>query len=245
MFFSEPLNQAKHQSKDSLRMMEIVNPPAPDKGYSLYGGVDPYGRRFGFSTQRPWGNFASIVLWNPGEAAGDLPLKPGVLEHLGKRFHVWSFWDETYLGVQDASYVARNIPQHGCKLLRLTDVPENPDLPVLVGSNLHIAMGSAELAQIESSPERVMIHLTDAGAREGKLAIYSRKPLAIESATGCEAFIVPEANYLYVVVLSNRKRLEPNRITLKTIGANPVAKAELLKDPQLSSKYRQASFDFK
>ena len=244
MFFSEPLHQEKYTGKDSLRMMEIVNPPAPDHGYSLYGAVDPYGRRFGFSTQRPWGNFASVVLWNPGEVAADVSLNPEALEHLGKRFHVWSFWDENYLGVQDASYVARSIPKHGCRLVRLTDVPENPDQPVLVGSNLHVAMGSAEIAHIESTAERIAIHLTDAGARDGKLAIYSKKPLVMENATGCEAFVVPEPNNIYMAVLSNRKRLEPNRITLKIAASNAQSKTELLKDRQLSLKYKQASFDF-
>jgi len=197
----------------ALRNFEMLIPPAPDKGRAFDGQTDPWHRQFGFVARRPWGNFASVLLWNPDKTPAALPLKGVPLEALGGKFHVWSFWDEKYHGISDESFVAGSVPGHGPALLRLTPVAGN--LPVLVGSNLHIGMGSAEIKDIEATPQGMTVTLTDAGARDGKLFIHSPRPLTLASAQGCEASVAPAGDNIYCVTLTGRQRNTPNVISLK------------------------------
>lgn len=50
----------------------------------------------------------------------DLTMRHVPVDTLGGRFHVWSFWDERYEGVQDGSYTVRDVAPFEHKLLRLT-----------------------------------------------------------------------------------------------------------------------------
>jgi hypothetical protein len=241
---SEPFNTPPYNEKTSLRMMEILNPPAPDKGWALYGGTDPMNHHFGFLAKRNWGNFASLILFNPEDKSSDVALNTALLKEIGECFHVWSFWEEKYLGIGDATFVAKNLPPHGSKVLRLTQLPERDDFPVLVGSNLHISMGSSEIRILSSNPNGMTIELTDAGAREGKLFIYSKKPLILEKSTGCNSFIVPEKNNIYIIVLTDRQRGIGQVISVKTSDMTQKGSVEVLKDAKLLARFYSAGFDF-
>ena len=240
---SEPLHTTKYQQNNSLRMLEILSPPAPDKGWSMNGDTDPWGRQFGFIATRPWGNFASIALWNKEDTSSDIRLDTHTLQTIGTQFHVWSFWDEKYLGIGDASFVAKNVTEHGCALLRLTQIPQQKDLPVVVGSNLHISMGSAELESVETTPNEMRIRLTNAGARDGKIYIYSRMPFRVKNAAGCEAFVVPQWRNVYAIVITHRLRTEKNMVILSKED-NLKSGDEILKNPDLLNKFKKSSFDF-
>lgn len=210
--FSEPLDSPVFAGPGGLRMLEIMNPPAPDKGRSFLGAVDPHHRQFGFVARRPWGTFASIVLCNIKDDPGDVALSFAGLEALGTRFHVWSFWDEKYLGICDASFAARSLPPHGSALLRLTALSNRGGAPVLVGSNLHVAMGSAELADIEAGLGGLTATLTDAGARAGALWIHSRRPLKLTKALGCEAALSQETGDIWRISINCRERGKQNQL---------------------------------
>jgi len=209
---SEPLQQPVYQSSDILRKLEILNPPAPDKGRSFSGAVDPYHRQFGFIAKRLWGNFASVLLWNPDDQPADVALRGVLLADLGKQFHVWSFWDEKYLGVSDDSFAAKAVPRHAPALLCLTPVAGN--VPILVGSTLHIAMGSAELKQVVSRKDVITIELTDAGARAGALYVFNPRPLRLIAAHGCEVALEPEPNNVWKLKISSRQRRRAQPIEL-------------------------------
>ena len=240
---SEPIYKREYQQQNALRMSEILNYPAPDKGWSMNGDIDPWGRQFGFVAERPWGGFASVVLWNKEDTASNVVLDTYTLNSLGEKFHIWSFWDEKYLGIGNESFVARSIPAHGCALLRLTRIPEKNNLPILIGSNLHISMGSAELKSVESTSGEFKIELTDAGARDGKIYIYSLNQLKVKSAAGCEAFVVPQGQDIYALVITGRSRAEKNIINMSKEDT-PKTDEEILKNPDLLQKFSKAGFDF-
>jgi hypothetical protein len=88
------------------------------------------------------------------------------------------------------------------------------DGPVLIGSNLHISMGSAEIKEVHSENGALTVTLTDAGARDGNLVFFSRLPLKLAAATGCKAELSAAGENLWNVALTGRKRGEPNVITL-------------------------------
>ena len=199
----------------AIRMMEILYPSAPEKGRAFDGQTDPWHRQFGMVVSRPWGNFVSAITYNPEEQKVNLPIRGVPLASLGKRFHVWSFWDEKYLGTADESYTAPGVSPWGGVLLRLTALPKQDGAPVLIGSNLHISMGAAEIKSIVTKADRIEIALSDAGARSGALFFHSRQPLSKGSATGCLLTAVePVGNDVWKVCLESRKRGKPQEIVL-------------------------------
>ena len=202
----------------AIRNYEAFTPPAPDLGRPFDGQTDPWHRRFGFIAKRPWGNFASVLLWNPEDNPADIDLKGIPMEARGKKFHVWSYWDEKYLGIADESFQIKQLPKHNCAVLRLT--PAVDDLPVLVGSTLHIAMGSAEIKDVKHEGGTMTIALTDAGARDGKLFLYSRAPLTLKNAAGVSATLTVAGDNLWCLALADRRRNTPNVIQL-AIGKTP------------------------
>lgn len=173
---------------EQIGELEIMMPPAPDRGRALHPGADKEHRRFGFVAERPWGVFAAVQLWNPEPEPQAIALQPtGRLSLLGERFHAWSFRDERYLGIVDgAAFRSQPLPSHHAQLLRFTALLPDENLPVLVGSTLHIGMGSAEIAGLAVTRRRLGITLHGhAGAGEGKLAIHSRRPLRLAGFAGC------------------------------------------------------------
>jgi hypothetical protein len=136
------------------------------------------------------------------------------LSELGARFHAWSFWEEKYLGVIDGSFTAREVPGHGCCLLRLTRVMEYEETPLIVGSNLHISMGSAEFSSVRSSSGKFEIELTDAGARDGKIFLYYYGSLEVDQTYGCQASLTSAGQGIYILSLSDRTRKEKNAVSL-------------------------------
>ena len=212
---SDLLQTAPWNSPEAIRRLEILNPPAPEKGRAFDGETDPWHRQFGFTATRPWGNFVSVALLNPTEQSVDAPIKGIDFAGLGKNFHVWSFWNEKYLGAGDEQFVAKNVPPHGTALLRLTELSKNGK-PVLVGSDLHISMGSAEINGIFTRSNELEIDLTDAGAREGNLFFHSPKPLSSGLAEGCVIIsVIPAGDQIWQVHLKERLRGKPQKVVLR------------------------------
>ena len=200
-------------SEESLRRLEIMTPPSPEKGRAFDGGTDDWHRQFGFTASRPWGNFVSVAMLNPTEQPANVPLQGVDLSGLGKRFHVWSFWDGKYLGMGDESFMVKEVPPHGVALLRLSN-PSKDGSPVLIGSDLHVGMGAAEIKEIQEKDDRLTIELTDAGAREGNLYFHALKPLTLESADGCVVSVESLGNQLWKVHVKGRLRGKSQKIRL-------------------------------
>jgi hypothetical protein len=227
MMTSDLFQTPPWNSPAAMRMMEILNPPAPEKGRAFDGQTDPWHRQFGFAAVRPWGNFVSVVLLNPAEQPANAPIRGVPLTGLGKKFHVWSFWDEKYLGIADEEFSAVNVPSHGGILLRLTELSKN-EAPVLVGSNFHIGMGSAEIKDIATAPGQLRITLTDGGAREGGLFIYSKNHLAAKTANGCTVKAVEAVGEnVWKIHVEGRQRGKPQNIILEIGTGNDPSKSTL------------------
>jgi len=86
--------------------------------------------------------------------------------------------------------------------------------PVVIGSNLHIAMGSAELKQVVSRKDGMTIELTDAGAREGALYVFNPRPLRLIAARGCEVAMEPASSHVWKLNISARQRSQEQLIEL-------------------------------
>ena len=80
------------------------------------------------------------------------------------------------------------------------------ELPVLVGSNLHLAMGATEIANISASGSALKVELTDAGAREGSLTFRSKAALKAVDSENCKITSVEKVgDSLWQVNLTGRQ----------------------------------------
>ena len=243
LMLPEHYNEPEFDTPEMVRMAEILHPFAPEKGRPFAGGTDIWGKEFGFVAKRPYGNFVAINIWNPEhEKAADLGIAHVPTEEIGQRFHVWSFWDEKYLGVHGRDYLARNVAPYEGQLLRLTPLGKSGE-PVLVGSTFHVTMGAAEIGDIETGEGQMKITLkTDAGAMEGKLYIQSERPLALGAVGNCRATVALAGPGLYAVVVCDRKAGEPQTIKVRVAQSEPPSLAELAKKPEWAEAVARSGF---
>lgn len=169
---SDPLYKPDYETEEALRMFEILTPPARERAVPLHPGTDRMCSRFGLRCERPWGSHMAMLIYNPAETPADLVLNIPVESCPGERFHAWSFWDQEYLGVIDATHMFKAMGVRESRLLRLTP-PAADGRPVIVGSDLHITMGAAEFACVRATGTTLDIELTNAGATNGTIFFHA------------------------------------------------------------------------
>ena len=181
--------------KPHLRTVEIMQPPAKMRSEVLDLGTAKDWPRLTNTIQRPWGNSAVALLWNPAEQPQSITLD---LAQAGldpaRTYAVWSFWDNKSLGTAKGTWSTPTLEGWACQHLVFTPIDgAAADTPVLMGSNLHISSGVAEIKAVAVSPTAIEISLTDSGARDGKLFFHCTKPLKLQQAAGLEASQVENA----------------------------------------------------
>ena len=217
-----------------LRMTEVMTPPAKERTEVLDLGTSQQWPRLLSKVQRPWGDWAVALLWNPGKQPQAIALDFGQAGlDPTHRYAVWSFWDDRFLGIAQGQWTTPSLPAGGCQHLRLTDLDAHPGQPVVVGSNLHIFCGAAELKSVNTTAAGIDIELTDAGAREGDLFLYSHKPLASRIAVGCTVKTVEAAGEnIWKIHFEGRESGKPQKIALTVLNAvdTPKSVTELWAD---------------
>ncbi len=188
----------------TLRELEICSPPVRERTHALLSGMEIQPSLFGFVTERAWGSFAAVQLFNAKEVEGDVVLDAPELRELGQ-CHLWSFRDEAYLGTVSSGYQERCLPAWGSRLVRLTPVASDGK-PQLIGSSLHIGMGAVEVTDWKMSADTLEIELNDGGARNGALYISSEKPLALERVLYCVATLEAVSPTIWCLRLKDRVR---------------------------------------
>ena len=205
--------------KPFWRNVEAMTPPAKERTEVLDLGVSEEWPRLIGHVHRTWGDSAVALLWNPGstERAITLDFAQAGLDPK-RRYAVWSFWDNRYLGVAAGAWTTPALAPSASQHLCFTDLDRNPGEPVLVGSNLHIYCGAAEIKRITSTSDLWQVDLTDAGAREGDLFVYSRLPLMLKAACGCAVTGVTQAGeYMWRISLAERQRGALQRVELTVL----------------------------
>ncbi len=210
--------------KPHLRTVEIMQPPAHLRTEVLDLGTAKDWPRLATVVKRPWGDQGLVLLWNPDERQPQTV----TLDFAGagldpnRTYAVWSFWDNKFLGTAQGSWSTPPLEGWACQELVLTPIDgEASGKPVLIGSNLHISAGAAEVKDVQSSPKEIRIELHDAGAREGDLFLFSKQPPAAGSAQGCEiAGVEPAGENIYKVRVANRQPGRAQRIALTNAGSS-------------------------
>lgn len=169
-----------------LRNVEMMTPPARECTEVLDLCQNSEFPRLVGHVSRDWGDMTVALLWNPGTTERAIPLdfRAAGLDP-NRRYAVWSFWDNRFLGVAKGGWTTPSLAPSASQHLRFTDLDQTPDRPVLIGSNLHIYCGAAEIRRVTSLQSGMEIELADAGAKEGDLFIYSHMTPMLKSASGC------------------------------------------------------------
>jgi hypothetical protein len=209
---SEPV--AKPDVKEVWRNFEIIRPSSRETARLLTLGHSPDNTVFGFSARRPYGDFAVYNLYN--STAGSKPLtldfKPAGLPQ-GVQCAVFDFWSNRVIGMATNSYTTAPLDTHSSALLRFT--PLDAERSVLVGSSLHISIGATEIDNLHVSPAKVEIELSDAGAQEGALTFYSKKPLVAAVSEHCKVTSVDKLDdNLWKVNITGRQWGKAQKISL-------------------------------
>jgi len=203
--------------KSHLRTVEIMQPPAKMRSEVLDLGTAKDYPRLVSLIKRPWGNSAVALLWNPAEQAQSIKLD---LAQAGldpaRSYAVWSFWDHKFLGIAKETWTTPTLEGWACQHLVFTPIDGNAtNTPVLIGSNLHISSGVAEIKAVTCTSKSIQVSLTDAGAREGKLFFHSTKPLKLRQATGFEVGPVePAGENVWSIEIRNRRSGKPQSLEL-------------------------------
>ena len=177
-----------HEEEPSrkLRNLEILIPPAPEAGRSLQGGTDPFHKLLGFVARRPWGDAATLVAYNPADNAVDAEIDLGLLDLTDcASYRVWSFWDGKTWRFEGCKLLVGKLEPHGCALLRITPEPAL-DVPLFLGSTLHISCGAAELLDFRRADGWLELSLGDAGARDGSLYVAWHGGMVLDKASDLE-----------------------------------------------------------
>lgn len=192
---SEPINMP--DAKELLRNYEIMRPGSREPAKLLTLGKSAKNTVFGFAAQRTYGDFAVYNLYNSTETVkhADKPksaekAKPITLDFkeaglpLGTKCAVFDFWSNKVLGYAVDSYTTAPIEPNASALLRFT--PLASARPCLVGSDLHLSIGATEIDNLRVSSTKIKIDLSNAGAQEGSLTFYSKKPLEAAGSENCK-----------------------------------------------------------
>jgi len=199
---------------EKMRWLGMVYPNAPEKAAPFAGGFDVLGEQYGMEVSRSWDAWVTVFIWHGNEYINE-PRQMGIQNVptalIGQKFHAYDFWQNKYRGIIDMAYTHECNKFEG-QLLRLTKIQDKPQL---IGSNLHISMGAAEILKIEENTTYIDIELqAKAGARDGSLLFYSTVPLTLDISTNCNAQLTtPDVN-IYSIKVEERSSIENQKIRL-------------------------------
>lgn len=114
---SEPL---KDCDDEAIRMLEIMNPPAREGCYPIHIGADISNSRMGFNVRKAYGDFGCWMVYNAKDEAIDMQTMLEPLSEIGEKFHVFSFWDQKYLGIKSSNFTIKALASHDVRLMRFT-----------------------------------------------------------------------------------------------------------------------------
>lgn len=229
--------------KEKWRNFEILRPAHTETTRLLTLGKSPYNEVFGFAADRVYGDFAVYNFYNPrydhddfrGQNLDTAKFQKAISIDfteaglpVGVNCAVFDFWENKVVAYAQDSYTSEVLPGLSSRLLRFTPLPvSQADIPVLVGSNLHLAMGATEIRDIRATATGLTVELTDAGAQEGSLTFYSKAVLKAVASENCKITSVEDmGDNLWRVNLAGRQWGADQSMTL-SVGGKQLTKTSV------------------
>ncbi len=200
--------------EEEMRRFEILNPPYESDAFAAKAGYDTDFTQYGFYWDRSFGISSSFMVWNNTDKPKKASIDNVHLTSLGGDFHLWSFWDEKYLGKGIEKAEKITLKPHGCALFKATVISDDM-APAFIGSTLHISMGAKEVEKYIFGIYGCKFELNTHGAQNGALYVYSKKPLKLtEFKNVCAELSSPQKN-IYKITLTKRSKTENQIIKLE------------------------------
>lgn len=170
-----------HLSPERERYLPLILPPCQGKAriIDLLESALPRILNLKFHEDYDSWDLVGLLNWDdsPEDAQVDfsrLGLKKG------EYYHVYSFWDEKYLGKIKDVVTVEKIPAHSASLLSIRKVQNRPQL---VSSTMHTTQGAAEVENVtwKDKEKTLEIKLRHPGTRSGKLIVHFPSPFKFNS----------------------------------------------------------------
>lgn len=172
-----------HIPSERERYLPLILPPYQGKARIIDLLEDALPKILNLKIHKDYDNWDLVGLLNWGSAPSDIQLDFSRLGlKKGQYYHVFSFWDEKYLGKIRDKLTVSKIPAHSASLLSIREALKRPQL---ISSTIHITQGGSEIKNATwKDKERILeIGLTHPGRRSGKLFIHVPQPFKFSSMT--------------------------------------------------------------
>ncbi len=159
LYGSTPLvlsGDIRNMREDKIRMMKLVLPRTDysAKPVDLFSRVSPndFSRIQKLTIKTDWDEYTLVGVFNPDQTPYTLELNFDELGLDGEQM-VYEFWNEEYRGVFKNSLPVTLLPE-SCKLFRFT---KKREYPWLIGTNIHIQQGVAEIKSLKWDKENMTL----------------------------------------------------------------------------------------
>jgi alpha-galactosidase len=176
-----------HLPPERERYLPLILPPYQGKARVVDLLEDALPRILNLKIHKDYDDWDLVGLLNWDNAIGDIELDFSRLElKKGQYYHVFSFWDEKYLGKIKDKLTVSKMPAHSASLLSIRKAQE---IPQLISSTIHVTQGGPEVRNAEwKDKERILkIELTHPGKRSGRLFIHVPRSFKFTSTTPKDA----------------------------------------------------------
>ncbi|WXG43584.1 MAG: glycoside hydrolase family 36 protein [Promethearchaeati archaeon SRVP18_Atabeyarchaeia-1] len=203
-----------HLPPEREKYLPLLLPPYEGKARVVDLLEEALPRILDLRISRDYDKWDLVGLLNWGESPSDAQLeftKIGLKKEVD--YHVFSFWDERYLGRVKDGVVVKNIPAHSASLLSIREARIRPQL---VSSNIHITQGAAEVSGCtwNEKTKALEVTLNHPGRRSGRIFVHVPPPfkfrsitpedtkLTLQKAGGDETLLTAELDFKQTVRLS-------------------------------------------
>ena len=150
----------------------------------LFDSVSPIGpRRFYRHVEEEWGSYHVLALFNLTREPETMIVD---LSDLGldesDTCLIWEFWNERYLGSFEGQITIHMAPE-SVQVLRIVEAPGQP---VVLGTDMHVLMGEAEIAAFAYDPETMACDVTTTRpqGQAGMVFIHTPAGVRVENFDG-------------------------------------------------------------
>jgi hypothetical protein len=154
-------------SPERVAIVSLLLPPWGEAAVPLDLFETDMPSLFQLPVERPWESWTLLGVFNWEDVPCTLkaPLPPG-------RLHVFDLWSGQYAGVLSGEAVLSGVPAHGCRLLALRRVQDQPQV---VSSTFHFTQGALEIedARYDERRRTLMLSLRPVAKKEGELVLYA------------------------------------------------------------------------
>ncbi len=168
----------RNMRDDKINMMKLVLPRTQysSKPVDLFERVAPddYSRIQKLTVKTDWDEYTLVGVFNPDQTPYSLNLDFSKLGLDGEQI-IYEFWNEEYRGVFRDSFPVTLLPE-SCKLFRFT---KKRNHPWLIGTNMHIQQGVAEIKTLNWDEETMTLSgvATRPAGEKGNVIISAPKNL--------------------------------------------------------------------